>query len=109
MKILRVTTDIWISAYRAKLEKEGIPFYFYKTGDKSAGAILIKVLNLEEKFELYHRISDLSGRQKWELLLSGNEEQIDNAIKNQCNFDPDVWVLVIDDPRGKNYLSEFDE
>ena len=109
MKVLRVTTDLWISAYRAKLEKEGIPFYFYKIGDKSAGAILIKMFNLEEKFELYHRISDLNGRQKWEILLSGNEEQIDNAIKNQCNFDPDVWVLVIDDPRGKNYLSEFDE
>ena len=49
MKVLRVTTDLWISAYRAKLEKEGIPFYFYKTGDKSAGAILIKVLDFEEK------------------------------------------------------------
>ena len=108
MTVLRVTTDLWISAYRAKLEKEGIPFYFYKKGDKSAGAILIKVFNLEEVVELYHRISDLNGRQKWEILLSGNEEQIDNAIKNQCNFDPDVWVLVIDDPKGKNYLIEFD-
>ena len=49
MKVLRVTTDLWISAYRAKLEKEGIPFYFYKTGDKSAGAILIKVLDFEDE------------------------------------------------------------
>ena len=33
MKTLRVTTEIWISAFRAKLEKEGIPFYFYKKGE----------------------------------------------------------------------------
>ena len=109
MKVLRLTTDIWISAYRAKLEREGIPFYFYKTGHKSAGAILIKVLDFEEEVELYHRINVLNGGQKWEKLMSGSEEQIDKAIKKQCNFDPDVWVLVIDDPRGKNYLCEFDE
>ena len=69
---------------------------------------MIKVLNFEEEVELYHRINDLNGRQKWEKLLSGSEEQIDKVINNQCNFDPDLWVLVIDDPRGKNYLSEFD-
>ena len=108
MKVLRLTTDIWISAYRAKLEKEGIPFYFYKKGDKSAGAILIKVFNFEGEVELYHWINDLNDRQKWEKLLGGSEELIDNAIKNQCNFDPDLWVIVIDDPKGKNYLSEFD-
>ena len=108
MKALRVTTDLLISAYRAKLEKECIPFYFYKTGDKSAGAILIKVVDFKGEVELYHRINDFNGRQKWDKLLSGSEEQIDKAIKNQCNFDPDLWVIVIDDPKGKNYLSEFD-
>ena len=96
-------------ALQLLLEKEGIPFYFYKTGDKSAGAILIKVLNFGEEVELYHRINDLNGRQKWDKLLSGSEEKIDKVIKNQCNFDPDIWVLVVEDPRGKNYLSEFDQ
>ena len=109
MKDFRVTTDLWVSAFRAKLEREGIPFYFYKTGDKSAGAILIKILDYEEEVVLYHRVNDFNGGQKWEKLLSGSEEKIDKAIKKQCNFDPDVWVLVIDDPRGKNYLSEFGE
>ena len=47
MKILRVTTELWISAYRTKLEKEGIPFYFYKKGDYSAGAILIKFYSFD--------------------------------------------------------------
>ena len=90
MKVLRVTTDLWISAYRAKLEKEGIPFYFYKTGDKSAGAILIKVLNFEEEVELYHRINDLNGRQKWEKLLSGSEEQIDKVIESRPSSKQDA-------------------
>ena len=109
MKIPRVRTEIWISAYRAKLEKEGIPFYFYKKGDKSAGAILIKICNFEFDFELYHRINDINGKQKWERFLSGTEEQIDSAIKRQCNFDPDIWVLEIDDPKGKIHLNNFNE
>tara|TARA_A100001011_G_C14146987_1_gene772312 strand:- start:424 stop:756 length:333 start_codon:yes stop_codon:yes gene_type:complete len=109
MKVLRIKTEILISAYRAKLEKEGIPFYFYKTGDNSAGAILIKIYKSKGEVELYHRIIDLRGNQKWEILLFGNENYVDNAIKRQCNLDPDIWVLAIDDPRGKKILIEFDE
>ena len=109
MKIFRVTTELWVSAYRMKLEKEGIPFYFYKKGDFSAGAILIKVHSFEGEVELFHRIIDLNGKQKWELLLIGSEQKIDNAIKRQSDMDPDIWVLAIDDPRGKNYLNDFDE
>ena len=109
MKILRVTTELWISAYRTKLEKEGIPFYFYKKGDCSAGAILIKFHSFQGEIELHHRVIDINGKQKWELLLIGSEQKIDNAIKRQSDIDPDIWVLAIDDPRGKNYLNDFDE
>tara|TARA_B100000676_G_scaffold26072_1_gene23740 strand:- start:273 stop:605 length:333 start_codon:yes stop_codon:yes gene_type:complete len=109
MKILRVTTELWISAYRMKLEKEGIPFCFYKKGDYSAGAILIKFYSFDSGVELFHRVIDLNGKQKWELLLIGSEQKIDNAIKRQSDMDPDIWVLEIDDPRGKNYLNDFDE
>ena len=93
MKILRVTTELWISAYRKKLEKEGIPFYFYKKGDYSAGAILIKFYSFDGEVELFHRVIDLNGKQKWELLLIGSEQKIDNAIKRQSDMDPDIWVL----------------
>ena len=109
MKILRVTSEIWVSAFRTKLEKEGIPFYFCKKGDKSAGAILIKVFIFDGNLELYHRIIGLNGKQKWEILLSGSEHQINEAIKRQCDFDPDIWVIEIDDPKGKIYLNSFDE
>lgn len=109
MTILRVTSEIWVSAFRTKLEKEGVPFYFYKKGDKSAGAILIKVFNFKRDFELYHRIIGLNGKQKWEILLSGNEQKIDEAIKRQYDFDPDIWVIEIEDPKGKIYLDNFDK
>ena len=109
MKILRVTTELWISAYRKKLEKEGIPFYFYKKGDYTAGAILIKFYSFDGEVELFHRVIDSNGKQKWELLLIGSEQKIDNAIKRQSDMDPDIWVLAIDDPSGKNYLNDFDE
>ena len=44
-----------------------------------------------------------------EILETGNEEKIDRTIKRQCDFDPDIWVIEIDDPKGKKILSEFDE
>ena len=43
------------------------------------------------------------------LMLEDIQQKIDNAIKRQSDRDPDIWVLAIDDPRGKNYLNDFDE
>ena len=65
MKVLRAThRSFGFQHTGPKLEKEGIPFYFYKTGDKSAGAILIKVLDFEDEVELYHRINDFNWKTK---------------------------------------------
>ena len=37
------------------------------------------MLDFEEEVELYHRINDFNGRQKWDKLMSGSEVKIDKA------------------------------
>ena len=105
---IRLTSEIWVAAYRVKLEKRGIPIFINKTGDKTAGAIMVKVSKMDSFATLYHRILDASGRRCWEVLEQNTEEHINQVLKQQCLFDPDLWILEIEDPEGRNFLKEFD-
>ena len=34
----------------------------------------------------------------------GSEEKINSIIDKQNAFDPDLWVLEVEDPKGRHYL-----
>ena len=104
---IRITSEIWVAAYRAKLEKQGIPIFLNKTGDKTAGAILVKVSTMNKKALLFHRVIDQNGNRNWMQLFNGTEEHINQMVNKQCSFDPDLWVLEIEDPKGRHYLNQF--
>ncbi len=104
---IRITSEIWVAAYRAKLEKQGIPIFVNKAGDKTAGSILVKVSKMDSFATLYHRILDTSGQRYWEVFESDTEEHINQVVKKQCLFDPDLWILEIEDPKGRHFLQEF--
>ena len=105
---IRITTEIWVAAYRTMLEKQGIPIYINKTGDKTAGAIMVKVSTMDGKATVYHRVLNPRGRRCWAQFDSGTERQMNLTIENQCLFDPDLWILEIEDPKGRHHLDQFD-
>ena len=50
---------------------------------------------------------DDNGHRRWQALFDGRhvaQAEVDSFIGRQCNFDPDVWVVDIDDPSGKGLL-----
>ena len=104
---VRITAEIWVAAYRAMLEKQGIPIYVNKTGDKRAGAIVVKVSTKGDQVSLYHRVPNTNGERCWTLFDMNSEEVINETINKQCSFDPDLWVLEIEDPKGRHLLDEF--
>ena len=104
---VRITAEIWIAAYRASLERQGIPIYINKAGDKSAGAILVKVSTTGGHASLYHRVPNMNGQRFWTIFDTNTQEVINETINKQCSFDPDLWVLEIEDPKGRHLLDEF--
>ena len=39
-------------------------------------------------------------------LISGNEPDLDRAIARQRGFDPDLWVIEVEDRLGRHLLDE---
>lgn len=103
----RLTTEIWIAAYLTRLRLATIPAFILQKGDHTAGAVLVKLNTLDGKAVCYHRSFDLmSGERRWVVLSEGVETEVDTSIQKQKGFDPDLWVIEVEDKSGRHLLDE---
>ncbi len=103
----RLTADFWVHAYIARLRLQDIPAFVVAHGDDTAGAVLVKMNTLDGQAVAFQRSFDLmSGERKWVELSSGEEADVDNTIQRQRSFDPDLWVIEVEDRQGRHLLGE---
>ena len=103
----RLTSRFWVDAYLARLRFADIPAFVVAHGDDTGGAVLVKLNTLDGQAVLYQRGFDLmSDMRVWTALASGNEADVDAAIARQRSFDPDLWVIEVEDRAGRHLLDE---
>ncbi|MBT8408576.1 MAG: DUF1491 family protein [Alphaproteobacteria bacterium] len=103
----RLTTDIWVSAYLRRLALADIPAFVTASGDKTAGTVLVKLNTLDGQAACYQRSFDLlTGERAWVVLSEGGEPEVDDAVSRQRAFDPDLWVIEVEDRAGRHLLDE---
>ncbi len=103
----RLTTDMWVSAYLTRLRLMDIPAFVVRKGDLTAGAVLVKLNTLDGQATLFQRGFDLmSGDRKWTTLNEGPECDADASIQKQAEFDPDLWVIEVEDRQGRSLLED---
>ncbi len=103
----RLTTEFWVAAYRMRLQALNIPVYISAQGDPTAGAVLVKLSTLDGQAKVFHRRVDLmTGGRSWDILVEGDESDCDTSIEKQRHFDPDLWVIEIEDRQGRHCLEE---
>lgn len=104
---MRLTARIWVDAYLTRLRLNDIPAFVTAHGDDTAGAVLIKLNTLDGQATVFQRSFDLmTGERKWIELSSGEEAGVDAAIAKQRSFDPDLWVIEVEDRKGRHLLDE---
>lgn len=103
----RLTAEFWVQAYLTRLRLMGIPAFVTSHGDDTAGTVLIKLNTLDGQATAFHRSFDLmTGERKWIDLIKGEDRQVDDAIAKQHGFDPDLWVIEVEDRQGRHLLGE---
>jgi len=101
----RLTARFWVDAYLARLRLEGIPAFVTAHGDDTAGAVLVKLNTLDGQARAFNRSFDLAtGERTWSELASGPEAEVDHSVAAQRRFDPDLWVLEVEDRDGRHLL-----
>ena len=103
----RLTASFWVQAYLTRLRLADIPAFVVARVDATAGAVLVKLSTLDGQACAFHRSFDLtSGARVWAPLIEGPERDVDAAIARQRSFDPDLWVIEIEDRAGRSLLDE---
>ena len=103
----RLTADFWVAAYLTRLRLANIPAFVVKRGDATAGAVLVKLNTLDGQACCYQRSFDiLSGDRNWVILTQGSEPTVDASIRKQRSFDPDLWVIEVEDRAGRHLLDQ---
>lgn len=103
---MRLTSDIWVSAYRMRLEAKFIPVYVAAKGDPNAGAVLIKCATLDGNAVLWGREPGPDFTPVWTRLAAGPEAEVDARVAKRRAADPDLWVLEVEDRSGTALLDE---
>lgn len=102
-------TEFWVSALVRRAEIQGAFAAIARKGDPDAGAVLVKVATLDGKARLYapaRRGED--GERVWIDLSAGPlgdaERDVDAYARKRADTDPDVWVVEVEDRRGRHFL-----
>lgn len=103
----RLTAEFWVQAYLTRLRLSDIPAFVVAHGDNTAGAVLIKLNTLNGQATAFQRSFDLmTGDRRWVDLAQGPEADVDTAIARQRSFDPDLWVIEVEDRQGRHLLDQ---
>ena len=103
----KLTSRFWVDAYLTRLRAFDIPAFVVAHGDDTGGAVLVKLSTLDGKAALFQRSFDLmTGERSWLELTSGSNLDVDASIDRQKGFDPDVWVIEVEDRSGRHLLDQ---
>jgi hypothetical protein len=103
-------TEFWASALIRRASDVGAFAGVVRRGDSDAGAVLVKVATLDGRARLYAPARDGAGERVWLDLSAGAlgdvEADVDAHIRKRALTDPDLWVVEIEDKRGRHFLQE---
>jgi hypothetical protein len=102
----RLTANFWIRAYLARLRLADIPAFVTARGDETAGTVAVKVNTLDGQARAFTRINDATGARLWQVSAEGEEAAVDEALARARRFDPDLWVIEVEDREGRHLLDE---
>ncbi|MDD3182846.1 MAG: DUF1491 family protein [Alphaproteobacteria bacterium] len=99
---LRISVQIRIAA------KQGIPMMVVHKGDPNSGAIYLKSNRLDGTAEVFSQIRTNEGL-AWLSATEGKgmpEREADDYLAQQLDFDPDMWIIEIEDRQGRHWFPE---
>lgn len=102
----RLKAEIWVKALIRRAETGGAAAMVVRRGDATSGTVLVKVSTLDGEAEVFSPARDGDGALIW--LSKGRQPEADTDayIEKQRSFDPDIWVVEVEDRQGRHFLQE---
>jgi hypothetical protein len=108
---MSVKTEIWVKAHLRRCFAAGLTGVVARRGAPEAGSVFVKVTLPDGSGRILSPAAgptyDEEGGRRWATPLGSEpvpQDDIDRFLNRQIAFDPDIWILDIDDPGGSGLL-----
>ncbi len=104
--MVRLSAEFWVAAYLTRLRLQNIPAFVVAKGDMTAGNVMVKLNTLDGRAQAFQRSLGPDGSRIWSVLVSGDDATVEASLARQRQFDPDIWIIEVEDRRGRHLLDE---
>ncbi len=110
---MRLKSAIWVAAFLRRCQVEGAFAALRRRGAEEAGAVFIKINLLDGRAVLYgpapqSAFDEARPTERAFTVLSGGapvpDAEAEAALARQLRFDPDLWIIEVEDRAGRNFL-----
>ena len=111
---MRLKSGIWVAAYLRRCNIEGAFAAVRRRGADEAGAVFIKVSRLDGTAILYGPapqavFDDAQPADRLFTVILGHDAPVSEAdiearLTREIRFDPDVWIIEVEDRAGRHFL-----
>lgn len=109
---MRLKSAIWVAAYLRRCQSEGVFGAVRRRGAEEAGAVFVKLALLDGNAVLYTPAPQTAYEDSRPVdrvfTPSSKEPQPEQAVEErlakEVRFDPDVWIVEIEDRNGRHFL-----
>lgn len=112
MSAPRLKSHIRVAAHLRRAQAAGVFAHVAKKGDPDAGAVAVKVFlgksDAGAMARLFVQSVDEAGEKAWRDPFDGPvaEEKADAFLARERRIDPDLWIVEIEDRKGRSFLEE---
>jgi hypothetical protein len=112
---MRLKSAIWVAAYIRRCHAEGAFAVVRRRGAEEAGAIFIKLNLLDGTAELFGPApqsafdeSRPADRRFTRSLAEqpAPEAKVEERLTRELRFDPDAWIVEVEDRAGRHFLDD---
>lgn len=104
----RIKSAIQAKAIIRRAEVGGAQAFLVRRGQEDAGALFLKLSRLDGTFTVLNQARRGDGELIWTKPLGdcADEDAVRAYLEKQARFDPDLWILEIEDRDGRAFVDE---
>jgi hypothetical protein len=104
----RLKAGIFVRALIRRAEVAGAQAYVVKKGSEEAGTVFLKVSRLDGTCTVLNQATAGDGDRVWARPLgeSCDEARAATYFDKQRKYDPDLWIIEIEDREGRAFVDE---
>ncbi len=109
---MRLKSSIWVAGYLRRCQGAGIFGVVRRRGAEEAGAVFVKIALMDGNALLFVPAPQASydeSRPVERVFTQSppqpvDEKTIDARLAKEISFDPDVWIIEVEDREGRHFL-----